>query len=56
MSFAQGLPALQSQQIGLLGQVGAIQQAQAQAERDATREAERAAAFESYERLGFLDL
>ena len=33
LGFAQGLPALQSQQIGLLGQVGATQQAQAQAER-----------------------
>ena len=53
LGFAQGLPALQAQEIGLLGQVGATQQAQTQAVLDAQREAERAAAFEPYERLGF---
>jgi hypothetical protein len=31
LGFAQGLPALQAQEIGLLGQVGATQQAQTQA-------------------------
>jgi len=36
-----------------LGQVGAAQQAQAQAQLDASREAARMAAFEPQERLGF---
>ena len=52
--LAQLLPQLQKQDIGTLGQVGATQQAQAQAERDVMREANRMAAFEPYERLGFL--
>jgi predicted RNA methylase len=52
--LAQLLPQLQKQDIGTLGQVGATQQAQSQAERDVMREANRMAAFEPYERLGFL--
>ena len=52
--LAQLLPQLQKQDIGTLGQVGATQQAQTQAERDVMREANRMAAFEPYERLGFL--
>lgn len=51
--LASLVPALQQQQIGTLGQVGAIQQAQSQAQLDAQREAARAQAFEPYERLGF---
>jgi hypothetical protein len=47
------IPGLQQQDISTLGQVGATQQAQAQAQLDAQREATRAAAFEPYERLGF---
>ena len=53
-----GLPGteqtLRQQGIATLGQVGAIQQAQSQAERDVMREANRMAAYEPYERLGFL--
>ena len=53
-----GLPqteqTLRQQGIGTLGQVGAAQQAQSQAERDVMREANRMAAYEPYERLGFL--
>ena len=37
-----------------MGQVGAIQQAQAQANLDATREKQRLEAFEPYDRLGYL--
>jgi hypothetical protein len=46
------LPALQSQDISQLGQLGAIQQAQEQAELGATQEANRMTAMEPYERLG----
>ena len=53
---AQGLagqvPALQSQDISQLGQLGGIQQAQAQAQADAQREANRMQAMEPYDRLG----
>ena len=53
-----GLPgteqSLRQQGIATLGQMGATQQAQAQAERDVMREANRMAAYEPYERLGFL--
>ena len=52
--LAQLLPQLQKQDIGTLGQVGAADQAQAQAQLDATRETERLAAYEPLERLGFL--
>ena len=48
-SLVQGL---QGRDVSALGTVGAIQQAQAQAELDAQREANRLAAFEPYERLG----
>ena len=47
------VPALQQGDISTLGQVGAIQQAQAQAGLDATREANRLEAYEPYERLGY---
>ena len=48
------VPGLQRADIQTLGQVGAAQQAQAQAQLDASREAARMAAFEPQERLGFL--
>ena len=51
--LASLVPSLYQQDIATLGSVGATQQAQAQAERDATREQNRMAAFEPYERLGF---
>ena len=50
--LASLVPSLQAGDIRTLGSVGAIQQAQAQAELDAQREANRLAAFEPYERLG----
>ena len=37
-----------------MGQVGATQQAQAQAQLDQQREANRMAAYEPYERLGYM--
>ena len=46
-------PQLVAGQIGTMGTVGATQQAQAQAVRDAQREANRMAAYEPYERMGF---
>ena len=48
------VPGLYQQDIATMGQVGATQQAQAQAEADAGREGKRMEAFEPYERLGFL--
>jgi len=54
--FQQGLgqttQALGAQDIATVGQVGAADQAQAQAQLDATREANRLAAYEPLERLG----
>ena len=50
--LAQLVPSLQRGDISTLGSVGAIQQAQQQAQLDATRETNRLAAFEPYERLG----
>ena len=47
------VPALQQGDISTLGQVGATQQAQAQALLDAQREANRLEAYEPYERLGY---
>ena len=47
------VPGLQRADIQTLGQVGAAQQAQAQAQLDASREAARMAAFEPQERVGF---
>ena len=52
--LAQQVPALYGQDIGTLGSAGATQQAQAQAILDAQRETERLAAYEPYERLGYL--
>ena len=51
--LAQTVPGLQRADIQTLGQVGAAQQAQAQAQLDASREAARMAAFEPQERVGF---
>jgi len=48
-SLVQGL---QGRDVSTLGTLGAVQQAQAQAQLDAQREANRLAAFEPYERLG----
>ena len=52
--LASQVPGLQRADIQTLGQVGAAQQAQEQAQLDASREAARMAAFEPQERLGFL--
>ena len=49
--LASLVPSLQGGDIRTLGSVGAIQQAQAQAQLDAQREAERLAAFEPVDRL-----
>ena len=54
MNLANTQPSLVNQQIGTMGQVGAMQQAQQQAEYDSQREGNRMAAYEPYERLGFL--
>ena len=51
--LAGQVPGLYGQDIGTLGSVGAIQQAQEQAGLDATREQNRLKAYEPYERLGF---
>ena len=48
------VPSLYQQDISQLGRVGAVDQAQAQAEADATREGARMEAYEPYERLGYL--
>jgi len=52
--LAQTVPGMYQQDIATLGQVGAAQQAQAQAVGDVGREGKRMAAYEPYERLGFL--
>tara|TARA_R110002167_G_scaffold112724_1_gene285326 strand:+ start:1066 stop:1926 length:861 start_codon:yes stop_codon:yes gene_type:complete len=52
--LAQTVPGMYQADIATLGTVGAQQQAQAQATGDAGREGKRMAAFEPYERLGFL--
>ena len=49
--LASLVPSLQGRDVRTLGSVGAIQQAQAQAQLDAQREAERLAAFEPVDRL-----
>ena len=55
--FGQGLQALQGTDISRLGQLGALNQAQRQAELDATREATRQAAFAPQEELNrFADI
>ena len=55
--FGQGLQALQGTDIARLGQLGALNQAQAQAQLDAQREATRMAAFQPQEELNrFADI
>ena len=57
MGIASALPGLQGTDITRLGQLGAINQAQRQAELDATREATRMAAFQPQEELNrFADI
>ena len=51
--LAAQVPSLQRADISTLGQVGAAQQAQRQAELDAIRQGARTAAYEPLERLGF---
>jgi hypothetical protein len=51
-ALAGQVPALQAQDISQLGQLGGIQQAQAQAQADAQREANRMTAMEPYDRMG----
>ena len=51
--LAGQVPGLFGQDIGTLGSAGAGQQAQQQAQLDATREQNRLRAYEPYERLGF---
>jgi len=51
--MASLLPSLYQQDISTLGAAGAGQQAQAQAQLDATREQNRLEAYEPYERLGY---
>ena len=53
MQMGTMLPQLQGQDIASLGSMGATQQAQAQAQLGATQEANRLAAYEPYERLGY---
>ena len=52
MQMGQAVPQLQGQDISTLGQLGGIQQAQAQAQLGATQEANRMTAMEPYDRLG----
>ena len=54
MQLAGAVPQLQAADVTGLGQMGATQQAQAQAQLDADREAARLKAYEPYERLGYL--
>lgn len=54
MQMAGAAPKFQGQDISNLGSAGAIQQAQTQATLDAQREANRLAAYEPYERLGYM--
>ena len=49
--LAQLVPGLQKQDVGTLGQLGALNQAQRQAEADAAREAARMAAFQPQEQV-----
>ena len=53
MQMAGTIPQLQAADVTGLGQMGATQQAQEQAQLDAIREANRLAAYEPYERLGY---
>ena len=54
MQMAGAVPGMQGRDIATLGSAGAIQQAQTQANLDAQREANRMAAYEPYERLGYM--
>ena len=54
MQMAQAAPGFQGQDIARLGSAGAIQQGQTQATLDAQREANRMAAYDPYERLGYM--
>jgi hypothetical protein len=54
MQMAGAAPGFQGRDIATLGSAGAIQQAQTQATLDAQREANRMAAYEPYERLGYM--
>ena len=54
MQMAGFVPGLYGQDISRLGSAGAIQQAQTQAVLDAQREANRMAAYDPYERLGYM--
>jgi hypothetical protein len=54
MQMAGAAPGFQGQDISNLGSAGAIQQAQSQATLDAQRETNRLAAYEPYERLGYM--
>jgi Arc/MetJ-type ribon-helix-helix transcriptional regulator len=53
MQMGQGIQQFQAADVAGLGSMGATQQAQAQAQLDADREAARLAAYEPYERLGY---
>ena len=53
MQMAGAVPGMQRADVAALGQAGATQQAQAQAQLAATQEANRLAAYEPYERLGY---
>ena len=53
LGLAGLIPSLQTGDIGLLGQVGSVQQAQRQAQLDAQIQGARAQAMEPYERVGF---
>ena len=52
--MAGTVPQVEAADVTGLGQVGATQQWQAQAQLDSTREQNRLAAYEPYERLGYL--
>jgi len=54
MQMAGAVPGMYGRDIATLGSAGAIQQAQEQADLDAQREANRLAAYEPYERLGYM--
>ena len=53
MQMGQGIQQFQGADVAALGSAGATQQAQAQAQLGATQEANRLAAYEPYERLGY---
>ena len=54
MQMAGAVPGMYGRDIATLGSAGAIQQAQEQATLDAQREANRLAAYDPYERLGYM--